>query len=402
MPKPIKKSNHRVFGIIISSLIIIALLAMIPLSLVSMNKNNSTDQRSQASGQNFQEVELDQDETSFRGQFVTQSRRGVTDLIYFDGEFTTNTTRLLAGEYEFDIQYNAYDIVGRGFYITITCMSDSCPQANNQPGTVGPNGAVYTIKPTALSTGQHRIRSRFRLGDGNYVVRVFANDGTKVWYDFIRLDNYSTQTQILKNPSFQEGSDMFITRKNAPVNNLTIHRQGAVNNVVLPTYLYKQHVFMHKGRGGTLPIMSLILNHYKDIVNGRRYQIEMAYFLPQYNRMQAKDIQMSHGGISVLYENLDFASSDCKIDTGSGCTFNVKQFSFTGTNNNQQPLNFNIHGNAEMYIDYIKIIDTTDNSTVYFTDFSSVQDREIELKYPSFWKASPSWKQAYGTVALPS
>lgn len=410
--KKSKKSNHRIFAIAFSTLIIISLLLMIPVAI--MSSRTSTEQRSQAaSNTNFIQVGIDQTE---RGQgnkkFRINSRRGIQEFIYFDGTYNLTENSLTQGEYQLDIQYNATEIVGRGLRIALVCVAQECQNLNGQ-GSVGMNQPLLNINPSSLGTGAKHIQADFTVGATpvrNTMVRLFADDGTNVEFDFVKLQK-AGGNQILVNPSFLETNQINIERVNdGSTTSVDIYRSNQFLNTryqsafksVIPSLYGKTNVLMFNGPEGNRDKVISTRTQY-NFTTGRNYRLEMSYFMPKHSIQLDQDVfnlDIIQGNQVKRAVTSQLVQDECNYVTGADCQFSTLTQTFTPNATGAHEININLDVRAEVFIDFLRILELdaggNPGRVVWAEEFNNVRPKQNLIVVPRAWQPREAWKQVYG------
>lgn len=416
--KAVKKNNHRIFAIVFSTLIILALTLLVPFSLMSVK--NSTEQRSQAAGNTTLDY-AERYESSGRHKFLVNTRYNYNEYAYFTGSYIPEINNtLMPGRYTIDVQYEAKEMEGRGFQIALVCTAETCPnlEENQPPILKGQN--YLSFNPSDFGRGVHRNKYNFFLPrelKSNTQLRLIANTGTNIEVDFLKL--YQTQgnnnRQLLMNPSFEE-TDLIPTQiinglgPNAPSNLYEqLHYSGF--KAVLPDYLGKGRAFAFNGPGKFKFENGQELTHVRlltsvnsiTVQEHKPYALKMTYFLPRQKVTYDSnmfEVNLGHPSQHNLIEKvrLSQASSSCNMQTGQNCQFNTLQVPFQKDTTVQGIVQIVVDSQMELYIKDIAIVNTETNAVLWQDNFSAYTPFTLNLKGPKYWKPGIPEHQAFGEV----
>lgn len=216
--KKVKKSNHRVFAIAFSTLIIVALLLIVPISLMALNGN--LDLRNYAKvgptptvpNQEFLYIN-----TSPAANYLDTRWESPTFELEKDVTYALQTAfipyNLVDGPQEGDAD--------NGLHVAIVCAEADGKCAGKTPGSeINVNEFLAEIPVTKEDVAENKLGiytfrnlRPFKMpADGTYRIHIFANNGTEVAINHVRVRPQSSTENKVPNGDFENKQDVMISR----------------------------------------------------------------------------------------------------------------------------------------------------------------------------------------------
>lgn len=403
----------------LSSLFLTGLTLMIPFSSVAPKEATTT--RPQPTPTGIQQLVIDEGERNnpAYNQFRFNSRRGIVEYIYVDGTYNpavvVNNT-LQPGTYQFDVQYKADEITGRGLWIALVCVTNSCPKLDGT-GTVGMNGILHMMNPSYLGTGEKHLKSQFTIGQqmsNNTIVRIFANDGTNVELDFVKFQRVqgANITSLLKNDSFQEQQTKGFSRiskdSDSSPSEIMPSSQAWTGDMfrasfesVIPSMYGGTNVLMVNWPNGVHETSDFVQSkNYHYLQAGKQYSFSMKYFMPKHSI----ELAQNHFKVYLYNDNgphqyvvqTNLSQEECDYTSNTNCAFKTNVYNFSPAVTGTYMIQLYGDTRMELFVDRVALMNRTDNQTVWEDTFDSYAAHDVSILTPKEWVFRESWKQAYG------